>query len=291
VNHPTERMSPVKGVEVSLSIERRAELSSRRFSVGLLAAASLWHRELIHFARQRSRLLGVVGSPLVFWWLVGSGLGDSFRANGHGTGYLQYFFPGTVSLIVLFTSVFCMMSVIEDRHAGFLQSVLASPIPRSALVLGKVLGGTTLAAVQGAILLPLAPLVGIPLTVGQGIGVVVFLFLFAFGITAFGFLLAWELDSTHGFHAVVNLVFIPMWLVSGALFPMSGASPWVAWLMRVNPLMYSTAGLQRLLFLEHPLIASGPSFSLALGVTALFSLLAFLLALALVARRPYPVAG
>ncbi len=284
-------MPEVKDVAVSLSVERKARLLPMRPSVGLLATISLWHRELIRFYRQRSRVLGVIGSPLVFWWLVGSGLGDSFRADGHGTGYLQYFFPGTVLLIILFTSVFCMMSVIEDRHAGFLQSVVASPIPRTALVLGKVLGGTTLAALQGTILLPLALFIGIPLTLGQTAGLVAFLFLLAFGITAFGFLLAWRLDSTHGFHAVVNLIFIPMWLVSGALFPMSGASPWIAWLMRVNPLTYSTAGLQRLLFLEHPSVAPGPSFSLALGVTLLFSLLAFLLALVVVVQRPYQVAG
>lgn len=286
-----ERMPRAKDARISLPVEREVGILPMRLSVGLLATLSLWHRELVRFYRQRSRVLGVIGSPLVFWWLVGSGLGDSFRANGHGTGYLQYFFPGTVLLIVLFTSVFCMMSVIEDRHAGFLQSVVASPIPRAALVLGKVLGGATLAALQGAILLPLAPLVGIPLAVGQTVALVAFLFLLAFGITAFGFLLAWQLDSTHGFHAVVNLIFIPMWLVSGALFPMSGASPWVAWLMRVNPLTYSTAGLQRLLFLHHPLVVPGPSFSRALGVTLLFSLLAFLLALVAVARRPSQVVG
>ncbi|MCS6818126.1 MAG: ABC transporter permease [Blastocatellia bacterium] len=285
-------MPQVKDVEISLPIERKVGFPPARLSAGLLATISLWHRELIRFYRQRSRVLGVIGSPLVFWWLVGSGLGDSFRANGHGTGYLQYFFPGTVLLIVLFTSIFCMMSVIEDRHAGFLQSVLAAPIPRAALVLGKVLGGTTLATLQGAILLPLAPFVGISLTLGQAVGLVAFLFLLAFGITAFGFFLAWRLDSTHGFHAVVNLILIPMWLVSGALFPMSGASPWVAWLMRVNPLTYSTAGLQRLLFLQHPqAVTQAPSFSLALGVTLLFSLLAFLLALVVVARRPYQVTG
>jgi ABC-2 type transport system permease protein len=282
-----ERMPQVTDVEISLPLERRGVSLSTSISVGLWAALSLWHRELIRFYRQRSRVIGVIGSPVVFWWLVGSGLGDSFRANGQGAGYLQYFFPGTVLLIVLFTSVFCMMSVIEDRHVGFLQSVLTSPIPRMALVLGKVMGGTTLAAGQGALLLPLAPLVGIPLTVAQAGALVAFLFLLAFGLTAFGFLLAWVLDSTHGFHAVVNLIFIPMWLVSGALFPMSGASPWVAWLMRINPLTYSTAGLQRLLFLQHPLAAAqAPSFSMALVVTLMFSLLAFLAALAVVRRRP-----
>ncbi len=280
-------MPHVTDVEISLPIERGDVSLSTRISVGLWATLSLWHRELIRFYRQRSRVLGVIGSPVVFWWLVGSGLGDSFRADGQGTGYLQYFFPGTVLLIVLFTSVFCMMSVIEDRHAGFLQSVLTSPIPRAALVLGKVMGGTTLAAGQGALLLPLAPLVGIPLTFAQAVALVAFLFLLAFGLTAFGFLLAWVLDSTHGFHALVNLIFIPMWLVSGALFPMSGASPWVAWLMRINPLTYSTAGLQKLLFLQHPLAAAqAPSFSVALVVTLLFSLLAFLAALAIVRRRP-----
>src|SRR6478609_2726128 len=129
----------------------------------LLPAFTLWWREIVRFYRQKSRVVGVIASPLVFWLVIGSGFGTSFR-TGDGLGqqhYLDYFYPGALIMIILFTSIFTMMSVIEDRKEGFLLSVLVAPVPRSAIVLGKVLGGTTLATIQGLIFLAFAPLVGI----------------------------------------------------------------------------------------------------------------------------------
>ena len=129
----------------------------------LLPAFTLWWREIVRFYRQRARVVGVIASPLLFWIVIGSGFGTSFR-SGEGPGqdhYLDYFFPGALIMIVLFTAIFTMMSVIEDRKEGFLLSVLVAPVPRSAIVLGKVLGGTTLAAAQGLLFLVFAPFVGI----------------------------------------------------------------------------------------------------------------------------------
>src|SRR5580692_1782259 len=132
----------------------------------LLPAFTLWWREIVRFYRQPTRVVGVLASPLLFWLVIGSGFGTSFRSGG-GPGqqhYLDYFYPGALIMIVLFTSIFTMMSVIEDRKEGFLLSVLVAPVPRTAIVLGKVLGGATLAALQGLVCLVLAPLVGIHLT-------------------------------------------------------------------------------------------------------------------------------
>src|SRR5215510_3353735 len=128
-----------------------------------LTAFTLWWRELVRFYRQRSRVIGVIASPLLFWVVIGSGFGTSFRSgDAHGQQhYLDYFYPGALIMIVLFTSIFTMMSVIEDRKEGFLLSVLVAPVPRSAIVLGKVWGGTTLSAIQGLIFLTFAPLLGI----------------------------------------------------------------------------------------------------------------------------------
>src|SRR5512147_1213291 len=126
----------------------------------LLATYTLWLREIVRFYRDRSRVLGALASPLVFWFLIGSGLGRSFRggpAQPLPGGYLEYFYPGTLALILLFTAIFSTISLIEDRQAGFLQGVLVAPVPRSAIVLGKILGGTTLAALQGGVFLLLAP--------------------------------------------------------------------------------------------------------------------------------------
>src|ERR1700684_1300080 len=130
----------------------------------LLPAISLWWREVVRFYRQRARVVGVIASPLLFWIVIGSGFGTSFRSNGAGgQHYLEFFFPGAVIMIVLFTAIFTMMSVIEDRKEGFLLSVLVAPVSRSVIVLGKVLGGATLATLERLIFLVFAPFAGIHL--------------------------------------------------------------------------------------------------------------------------------
>jgi ABC-2 type transport system permease protein len=218
----------------------------------ILATYTLWLREIVRFYRDRSRVLGALGSPLVFWFLIGSGLGRSFQGGGMGRplpgGYLQYFYPGTLALILLFTAIFSTISLIEDRQAGFLQGVLVAPVPRSAIVLGKILGGTTLAAIQGGLFLVLAPLAHVTLHLADVPSLVAVILLASFGVTGLGFLLAWRLNSTQGFHAIMNLFLIPMWILSGALFPASGAAGWIRVLMYINPLTYGVSALRVLFF-------------------------------------------
>jgi ABC-2 type transport system permease protein len=211
-----------------------------------LAVYALWKRDVIRFFRQRSRVVGALGTPLVFWVLLGSGLGRSFRAAGTGLqgGYLEYFFPGTLALIVLFTAIFSTISVIEDRQAGFLQGVLVAPVPRAVIVLGKVLGGTTLAVAQAGLFLMLAPVANLSLGTAQVLMVLAILVLLGFALTGLGFVSAWLLESSQGFHAVMNLLLMPMWLLSGAVFPASGASGWLRFLMFANPMTYGVAALQ-----------------------------------------------
>src|SRR5580658_3529600 len=206
----------------------------------LLPSFSLWWREVVRFYRQRARVVGVIVSPLLFWIVIGSGFGTSFRSSGAGgQHYLAFFFPGALIMIVLFTAIFTMMSVIEDRKEGFLLSVLVAPVHRSVIVLGKVLGGATLATMQGLIFLVFAPLLhGAHLGFDNLVPMVVTIFLVAFSLTALGFAIAWPMDSPQAFHAIVNLFLIPLWLLSGALFPASGASGWLRILMRLNPLTY-----------------------------------------------------
>jgi ABC-2 type transport system permease protein len=255
-----------------------------------LPVATLWWRELVRFYRQRSRVVGALGTPLLFWLLIGAGFGGSFRAveppgapssAGVGVSYLGYLFPGTILLIVLFTAIFSTISVIEDRHEGFLLSVLVAPISRSALVLGKVLGGATLALLQGLTFVLLAPLVGIRLGAWQAAEVTAILFLISFSLTALGFYFAWRLDSVQGFHSVMNLVLMPMWLLSGALFPVSGARSWIGWLMRMNPLTYGMDALSRALA-NRPAAPSSMGFSV--GIMAAFGMLAGLASLREVRR-------
>src|SRR5881409_3556353 len=154
----------------------------------MLPAFTLWWREVVRFYRQRARVAGVILSPLLFWIVIGSGFGTSFK-SGEAAGqqhYLDYFYPGALIMIVLFTSIFTMMSVIEDRKEGFLLSVMVAPIHRSAIVLGKVLGGATLSAIQGIIFLALAPAIGVRFGIEQLAFLLLIIFLVAFGLTALG---------------------------------------------------------------------------------------------------------
>jgi len=249
-----------------------------------LPAFTLWWRELVRFYRQRSRVVGVIASPVLFWIVIGSGFGSSFR-SGDAQGqqhYLDYFYPGALIMIVLFTSIFTMMSVIEDRKEGFLLSVMVAPVPRSAIVLGKVLGGTTLAAIQGLIFLAFAPFVGVHLGPGDFLLVVLIVYLISFALTALGFAIAWPLDSTQAFHAIINLFLIPLWLLSGALFPLSGASGWLRVLMLINPLTYGVEALRGLLYPGSSNVASLPT---NIAAIALFTLCMFVLCFFMVNRR------
>jgi ABC-2 type transport system permease protein len=250
----------------------------------MLPAFTLWWREIVRFYRQKSRVVGVLASPLVFWVVIGSGFGTSFRSGGGASqqGYLNYFYPGALIMIVLFTSIFTMMSVIEDRKEGFLLSVLVAPVPRSAIVLGKVLGGTTLSAVQGLIFLIFAPLTGIHLQLVQVLLVAVVVFLVSFALTALGFAIAWPMDSTQAFHGIINLFLIPLWLLSGALFPVSGASKWLQIIMRLNPLTYGVEALRSLLY---PGVETSVPLPSAMATLLLFSLVMFGLAFLMANRR------
>lgn len=252
-----------------------------------LPTLSLWRREIVRFVRQRSRVIGALGTPVVFWLLIGSGLGDSFRLPGveSEVHYLEYFFPGTVALIVLFTSIFAMISIIEDRKEGFLQAVVAAPVSRLAIVLGKVAGSTTLAVVQALLFFLLAPLVGMSLTVPGFLGALGVLIVMGLGLSGLGFLIAWPMRSTQGFHAIMNLFLIPMWLLSGALFPAAGASSWIGWLMRVNPLTYGVAWLRRVMYIGDPTQAGAlPGATVSAIVTVLFAVATIVLAARLVKR-------
>ena len=219
-----------------------------------LPAATLWQRELIRFWRQKSRLIGVIASPLVIWLLI-----------GYGSNTLGRFFSGALVLTVMFSAIFSTISIIEDRREGFLLSMLVSPAPRTSMVLGKILGAATLAWIQGVIFLAFAPLAGVSLQAGEVLPVVGAVFLISFTLTGLGFAIAWKMDSTAGFHAIMNLLLMPMWMVSGALFPLSEARGWVKLIMRVNPLTYAISLLNHTLRLPNITPGEAESLLVTLG--------------------------
>ena len=236
----------------------------------LLPAMTLWQRELVRFWRQRSRVLSVVASPLIFWLLIGYGSND-----------LAKFYSGTLVLTVMFSAIFSTISIIEDRREGFLLSMLVSPAPRTSLVLGKILGSATLGWIQGLLLLVFAPLAGVSIGAADVVAVVAAMFLISFTLTGLGFAIAWKMESTAAFHGVMMLLLVPMWMVSGALFPMAGAHGAIKALMRVNPMTYSVALLNHALRLPN----ASPGAAESLAVTVAFGLVLLLLSGALAAQK------
>src|SRR4051812_24660214 len=179
----------------------------------LLPVMTLWQREIVRFIRQRSRLGSALSTPLVFWLLLGGGFSASFRPPGTptGTGYLEYLYPGMIILVILFTAIFSTISVIEDRKAGFLQGVLVAPVSRASIVLGQALGGATLALFQGVLFLLLAPFAGVHLTFTAVVAGIVVMILVSFALTSVGLIIAWRMQSIQGFHAIMNLILMPIW--------------------------------------------------------------------------------
>ena len=204
----------------------------------------------------------------------------SFQPSGStdGPSYIEYFYPGIVVLVLLFTSIFATISVVNDRREGFLQSVLVAPLSRWQIVLAQALGGTTLALLQGVLLLLLAPMTGIRFGAASLFAALGVMALLAFGLTNFGLLLAWRMESTQGFHAVMNLLLIPIWLLSGAFFPSTGVPGWLEWTMKFNPLTYGLAAFRQCLYLDTTAqaIAEGPAWTLSLLITGLFCVLTYL---------------
>lgn len=264
----------------------------------LLPILTLAHREVVRFVRQRTRVIGALIQPILFWILFGAGLRGSFQAPAWapaGMTYQEYFFPGVAVMILMFTAIFSTISIIEDRKEGFLQGVLVAPVPRSSIVLGKLLGGTILAVLQAVLFIflgPLLKLVGLApdfetgVTLAGLIPLLLFLFLLGFSLTALGYLIAWPMESTQGFHAIMSVFLMPMWLLSGSFFP-AGDSGWLSWIIRANPLTYGVTGLRRILSADVtlPTAPGNPSMMVCLTVTALVCIIYVVLAIWMTGKR------
>lgn len=208
----------------------------------------LWRRDLLRFWRQPSRLVGALGQPIIFWAVIGSGMGGTFALGDSGVSYLSYFYPGVVLMVSLFASIFASVSVIEDRHQGFLQAVLAGPGSRTALVLGKCLGSTSVALLQIGAFVALAPLAGFAYGDIAWPSLLLATTATSLALCALGFAVAWGLDNTQAYHAIQMTFLVPLWVVSGAMFPPLGQSGAFAWLMRLNPLAYAVATVRHALY-------------------------------------------
>jgi len=219
----------------------------------LRAIYIIWYRDVLRYSRDRLRLLASLAQPLLFLLIFGTGLSSSLRGIGGGLGgapsinYVQFIYPGIIGMAVLFTSIFSAMSIVWDREFGFLKEVLVAPIDRSAIAIGKALGGSTQAMVQGILLLVLAPIVGVTLTPLAVLELIPLIFVLAFALTTLGVVLAAGIKSMQGFQAVINFLMMPIFFLSGALFPLGNLPWWMTGLTRIDPAAYGIDPLRRVI--------------------------------------------
>ncbi len=211
---------------------------------------TIWLRDLTTFIRERSRIVGMIGQPLLYLLIVGVGISSGLSLNHApgGINYLRFMYPGIIGMSTLFTSIFSAMSIIWDREFGFLKEVLVAPVPRWAVAVGKSLGGATVAVLQSIILIALAPFVGVTLTPPMVLEVLALAFLTSLAMTSLGVVFAARMDSMQGFQMVMNFLVMPLFFLSGGLFPVNSAPSWMKTLMYIDPLTYGVDGLRNVVF-------------------------------------------
>lgn len=255
-------------------------------SAFLLGTYTLTHRELIRFLRQRNRVTSALLQPIMIWFLFSAGFKGSFSlGEGESAGAFDaFFFPGTLVLITLFTAIFSTISVIEDRQAGFLQGVLVAPLPASAIVGGKLAGGTILALGQALVFYALGVAFGMPFSIASFLWTVGILTIISLALTGLGFSIAWRLTSTQGFHAIMMLLLMPMWLLSGAFFPADRGPEWLQFITGANPLTYGVSALRQCLFMGQNTGINEPALTLCFAISITFAIAMFILSMGLVKR-------
>jgi ABC-2 type transport system permease protein len=216
---------------------------------GLRVTYAIWLREVKLFVRERSRIIGMIGQPLLYLLILGQGIAHSMKIDGAPTdlNYLTFMYPGILGMSALFTSMFSAISIIWDREFGFLKEVLVAPAPRWAVAVGKVLGGATVATMQSALLLLLSPVAGVWPTPALLL-LLPLCFLMSVAMTSLGVAIAARMRSMQGFQMIMNFLVMPLYFLSGAMFPLTGAPDWMKPLMWANPLSYGVDALRIVVF-------------------------------------------
>ena len=214
---------------------------------------TIWYRDLLRYSRDRTRIVGSLATPVLFLLIFGSGLSPAMGRLGgaqDGLSYLQFMFPGIICMTIIFTSIFSAMSLVYDREFGFMKEVLVAPVPRWTVALGKAFGGSTVSMIQGVIMLLLAPLLGVKLTIEMVVALLPLIFVLAFALSSVGLLISARMNSVQGFQMVSNFVVMPMFFLSGALFPLGNLPWWLEVLTRINPVTYGVDAVRQTVLAE-----------------------------------------
>jgi ABC-2 type transport system permease protein len=244
----------------------QVSVPKRSLGSELRAIKIVWRRELIRYYNDRLRMVTTLVQPLLFLFVLGSGLQQLANAGTHGVSLRTFIYPGILAISVLFTAMFSAASIVWDREFGFLREMMVAPVRRSSIVIGKCIGGATVASIQGVIVIALAPLVGVPYDPVMILGIFVLQLLLAFSVTAFGVMIAIRIKQMQSFMGVMQMIVTPMFFISGALFPPNGLPAWLAVLNRIDPLTYAVDPMRRLVF-DHISINPAARTALDPGVT------------------------
>jgi ABC-2 type transport system permease protein len=231
----------------------------------LRAIRIMWRRDLIRFVNDRVRIATSLVQPLLFLFVMGSGLQQLSSAGTHGVNLKTFIYPGVLCITVLFTAMFAAASIVWDREFGFLREMMVAPVSRSSIVIGKCFGGATVACSQGIIMILLGPAVGVDYNVTLILGIFGLQLLLAFTITAFGVMIAVRIKQMQSFFGVMQMIVTPMFFISGALFPVDGLPHWLLVLNRIDPLTYAVDPMRRLVF-SHLHISAAARRTLDSGV-------------------------
>jgi ABC-2 type transport system permease protein len=262
-----ETSTPVSPAERRPAHElARPHVPARSVGSELRAIRAVWRRELIRFSRDRLRIVTSLVQPFLFLFVLGTGLSSLVSASTDGINFKTFIYPGVLCMAVMFTAMFSAASIVWDREFGFLREMMVAPVRRSSIVLGKCCGGATVAAFQGVIVLAIAGLVEVPYSLGLMAELFALMVLLAFAITAFGMMAAARISQMQSFMALMQMAIMPMFFLSGALFPVNKLPPWLAVLNRLDPLTYAVDPMRRAVF-AHLDIAPLARHALAPGVT------------------------
>ena len=263
----TTAQTPVSGMPEPTPEVVRVTVPRRSLASELRAIRIVWRRDLIRFASDRIRIASSLVQPLLFLFVMGSGLQRLSSAGTHGVNLKTFIYPGVLCITVMFTAMFSAASIVWDREFGFMREMLVAPVGRSSIVIGKCLGGATVASSQGIIMILLAGLVHVPYDPLLILGIFGLQLVLAFSITAFGVMLAARMKQMQSFFGVMQMIVTPMFFISGALFPATGLPGWLTVLNRLDPLTYAVDPMRRLVFDHLSHLSPAAKAALDSGVT------------------------
>jgi ABC-2 type transport system permease protein len=256
----------MSAADATITAPVRVRVPERSFRSELRAMKIVWQRDLIRFRNDRIRIVTSLVQPLLFLFVLGSGLQQLSSASTHGVDLKTFIYPGIFSLAVMFTAMFSAASIVWDREFGFMREMLVAPVSRASIVIGKCLGGATVASFQGVILLALAGAVDVPYSPTLILGLFGLMLLLAFSITAFGVMVAARIKQMQAFMGVMQMIVMPMFFLAGALFPVANLPGWLAVLNRLDPLTYAVDPMRHVVF-NHLDVSAAARAALAPGIT------------------------